>query len=223
MSENREIVIPGQLVGEGVKCDNSCYLEGGKVYSLVRGLVRMSGDRVSIIPVSGPYMPKVGDMVIGTIVEDFGKVYLVDTKTAYYSVVREERDDDRRSRNRSERRPQVKYNIGDLVSGKISSVDELHESQLTGVWKLEDGLTMEVDPKKVPRVIGKHRSMINQIKDKTGCNIAVGQNGIIWLKGGKTNIAIEAIRKVEAEAHTSGLTDRITQMLDEALSRSNKE
>ncbi len=220
--KDREIVIPGQLIGENAKAGSLCYAEDNKVYSLVRGLVRTDKDRVNVIPVRGPYIPKVGDMVIGPIVEDFGEVYLVDIKGAYYSVIKEERRMGRGGGRHNDKKPE-KYNLGELISGKVRSVNEVHESKLTGVWRLEGGLTIEVDPKKVPRIIGKHRSMINMIKEKTGCNIAVGQNGLIWINKGRSNLAVDAIRKIESEAHTSGLTDRITESLSKKVKKSDSK
>ena len=67
------------------------------------------------------------------------------------------------------------------------------------------------------RVIGKGGNMVNMIKDATLTKIMVGQNGIMWLDGVPENviIAIEAIRTVEREAHTVGLTDRISKFLEE--------
>ena len=60
--------------------------------------------------------------------------------------------------------------------------------------------------------------MISMIKQETGCQIILGLNGVILVTG-KTpddeELAITAIRKIEEESHTTGLTDRITQLLKE--------
>ena len=55
--------------------------------------------------------------------------------------------------------------------------------------------------------------MINLIKDKTGCHISVGQNGYIWLAGEYEDIAEKAIRLVEEDAPSEGLTDRVAAFL----------
>jgi exosome complex component RRP4 len=208
--QDRDIVVPGQLIGDGLKHDTTCFTENGKVYSLVRGLARVSDNRVEVIPLSGPYMPKVGDVVVGRVTEDFGGIYLVDIDSAYYCIIREKPD---RNKVRTSN-----YAIGDIISGKVFQVDEVHESDLDGIFKLTGGLIIKVDPKRIPRVIGKNRSMVNTIREKTGCSLVVGQNGLVWVKGEKAELAITAIKKVEAEAHTSGLTDRITEMLNNELS-----
>ena len=54
------------------------------------------------------------------------------------------------------------------------------------------------------------------IKRETGCQIFLGQNGLVLISGKSaesSNLAAIAIRKIENESHTSGLTDRVTKML----------
>jgi exosome complex component RRP4 len=73
----------------------------------------------------------------------------------------------------------------------------------------------------VPRVIGKKGSMIKLLKQMTKCEITVGQNGNIWIKGERQmeDIVERAIFKIDQEAHIPGLTDRIKKILETELSR----
>ena len=80
--------------------------------------------------------------------------------------------------------------------------------------KLIGGRILKITPSKVPRVIGKAGSMIELIKDKTKCQIIVGQNGVIWIKGEKESLASKTILMIEKESHISGLTDKITKFLE---------
>jgi exosome complex component RRP4 len=60
--------------------------------------------------------------------------------------------------------------------------------------------------------------MISMIKQETNCQIILGLNGVILVTGKSPEdeeLAITAIRKIEEESHTTGLTDRITQFLKE--------
>jgi exosome complex component RRP4 len=84
-----------------------------------------------------------------------------------------------------------------------------------GLRKLSGGVVISVNPSKVPRVIGKNGSMVTMVKRATNCNIAVGQNGLVWVQGAPKDqiTAIAAIRKIEEEAHTSGLTERMEKEL----------
>jgi exosome complex component RRP4 len=121
--------------------------------------------------------------------------------------------------------PQV-LDAGDLVVAKVVSYDRTHDPQLTvaepGLGKITRGQILKVTPTKVPRIIGRKGSMISMIKQETGCNIILGVNGVVLITG-KTledeQLAMMAILKIEAESHTTGLTDRITQMLKEEKSK----
>jgi exosome complex component RRP4 len=78
-------------------------------------------------------------------------------------------------------------------------------------------MVIEVSPSKVPRVIGKNGSMIQMLENMTGCRVYVGQNGRIWIDGDLENIvrAVQAIRMIEDEAHSSGLTEKIKSFLEQ--------
>jgi exosome complex component RRP4 len=84
--------------------------------------------------------------------------------------------------------------------------------------KITGGQIIEITPSKIPRLIGRKGSMVNMIKQETDCKIIIGQNGLVLVRG-KTleneQLAIKAIRKVERESHTSGLTDRVSRMIKE--------
>ena len=69
------------------------------------------------------------------------------------------------------------------------------------------------------RLIGKKGSMINMIKDKTNCKIIVGQNGLVWVKGEEDmeQLTKDIIHMIEAEAHTSGLTNKVKNKLSLAI------
>jgi exosome complex component RRP4 len=116
--------------------------------------------------------------------------------------------------------------VGDLVVAKILSYDRTHDPQITvaepGLGKITRGQIVKITPTKIPRVIGKKGSMISMIKQETGCQIILGLNGVVLVTG-KTpeeeQAALMAIHKIEEESHTSGLTDRITQMLRKEKSK----
>ncbi len=85
-----------------------------------------------------------------------------------------------------------------------------------GFGKITRGQITEITPTKIPRLIGKKGSMITTIKKEVGCQILVGQNGLVLISGKSPEderLAIVAIRKIEEEAHTSGLTDRVAEMI----------
>jgi exosome complex component RRP4 len=112
------------------------------------------------------------------------------------------------------------FDVGDMMIAQIVAYDRTRDPLLTvlerGLGKVTRGQIIEITPTKIPRVIGKKGSMVTTIKNETGCQVIIGQNGRIVVAG-KTpedeRLAIMAIRVIEQEAHTSGLTDRVTEML----------
>jgi len=113
------------------------------------------------------------------------------------------------------------YTFGDYIVCKIINVTTQKLVDVTmkgpGLRKLYGGRIIRINTHKVPRVIGKKGSMVSMIKQATGSKIIVGQNGITWLQNDDPNmelLTVETIRKIAAEAHISGLTDRIKQFLE---------
>jgi exosome complex component RRP4 len=111
--------------------------------------------------------------------------------------------------------------IGDMVVAKIWAVNKRGidlSIKSRGLGKIEEGLIMQINPNKVPRVIGKEGSMIKMIKDETGCNITVGQNGYIWIKGDKIEdelYAKKAVLFVSEKSFISGLTEEMKDWFKE--------
>ncbi|MEM0333178.1 MAG: exosome complex RNA-binding protein Rrp4 [Candidatus Aenigmatarchaeota archaeon] len=214
----REIVLPGSYIDErkGRKLIN-CYVEGEKVYSKVLGILKISEEEIAVIPLAGKYIPKVGDRVIGIIDEIEVSGWWVDINSPYKAflplgeAVEEFVDLKKVDLSRF-------YDIGDVIFCRISKVTKNKIVQVSMkdmiARKLFGGVTIKITPFKVARVIGKGGSMIELIKNKTKCEIYVGQNGLIWIKGHNKEKAIKAILTIEREAHTVGLTEKISKMLE---------
>jgi exosome complex component RRP4 len=111
--------------------------------------------------------------------------------------------------------------VGDLAIFKVVDVDPSMKVELAPkegqLRVLRSGRIVEISYTKVPRVIGRAGSMISLLKSKLDVNIFVGKNGRIWINGKAEDedLAIKVIKRIEREAHTSGLTDRITKFLEE--------
>jgi exosome complex component RRP4 len=61
--------------------------------------------------------------------------------------------------------------------------------------------------------------MVEMVKELTGTQIVVGQNGLVWVKGDNEDIAVEAILTIEEKSHTQGLTDYIKEMIQNKLKK----
>jgi exosome complex component RRP4 len=224
--EKRQLVVPGDLIAEGdyIAGDNT-YKEKDKIFASRVGIVEYETKRVDVVALKSFYIPRMGDIVIGTITEVGFNGWMVDINSPYPALLRASDVLSRPFKPQKDDLPQV-LDAGDLVGAKIVSYDRTHDPQLTvaepGLGKITRGQILRVTPTKVPRIIGRKGSMISTIKQETGCNIILGVNGVVLITG-KTledeQLAMMAIQKIEAESHTTGLTDRITQMLKEEKSK----
>jgi exosome complex component RRP4 len=221
--QKREVVVPGQLLADGrYRASFGTYDEDGKIFSSLVGLAELRGNTVKVVALEGTYIPKEGDLVIATINIVAGNNWKVDIGGPYGASLHA---------NNALRRPYSDdiseyMDIGDVISAEVIAFDRNSGPFLgmkgRGLTVLTDGMVLEVSPAKIPRIIGRRGSMINMINDHLKIDSIVGQNGRIWIKAPSTEIlrlAIKAFRTIETQAHTSKLTDRISSMLVEELSK----
>lgn len=213
----KKLVIPGDFLSDDVKlADEGTYIEDGKVFSSVFGIASLK-NQIKVAPLSGKYIPRQGDLVIGIITEVSFSNWIVDIRSPYEGLLHIS-EFPRRIDN-SEMSKYIK--VGDSIMTLVKDVDQSMKVELTlndqRLRLIKDGRVIEVTPSKVPRLIGRSGSMIAMLKNETNCNIFIGQNGRIWLTGKDKNLDLAArtIQKIEKESHIPGLTDRIVKFLKE--------
>ena len=178
------------------------------------GRVSLRNKKIRVIPLKSKYVPKKGDVVIGKIKDVRFSMWDVDINSPYSGILPafEVFGREKKELNRT-------FDVGDVLFLRVVDVDEIKKAKLglkgRGMGKFKGGIIVDIAPTKVPRLIGKKGSMINMIKDKTNCKIVVGQNGLVWVKGNDDmeQLTREIIQLIEAEAHTSGLTNKIKNKL----------
>ncbi len=220
--EKRQLVTPGDLLAEGdYLAGENAVLEDGKVYATRVGLFDTAGKVVSVVALRGTYLPQVGDEVIGKVIDVGLYSWLMDIASPYPGVIHASDVFDRSFNPQKDVLTEV-FNVGDYVLAQIVSFDRTKDPTLTtrgrGFGKISHGRVVEIVPAKLPRLIGKKGSMVNMLKKETGCQILIGQNGRVLVSGKSQRdeeLAILAIRKIEAEAHTRGLTDRVRNLIEE--------
>ena len=215
----RKIVIPGEVI---VKGDD--YLPGewtekteDGIISLRYGLAEEINRLVKVIPLSGVYHPRRGNVVIGKVENVTYNGWVVDIgseDTAFLSLMEVPKFVNKDNLEEV-------MDIGDSVVVKIWGINRRGidlSIKSRGLGKIEEGIIIEINSYKVPRVIGKEGSMIKIIKEETGCNITVGQNGFVWIKGDKIEdelLAKKAIFFVAEKSFISGLTDEVIKWFKE--------
>ncbi|WP_406535735.1 exosome complex RNA-binding protein Rrp4 [Methanobrevibacter sp.] len=213
--ENKDLVIPGQILADDeYYSGRGTFKENGKICSSLMGLVSLRNKKLRVIPLKSKYVPKKGDVVIGKINDVRFSMWDVDINSPYSGILPafEVFGREKKELNKV-------YDVGDVLFLRVVDVDEIKKAKLglkgRGMGKFKGGIIVDIAPTKVPRLIGKKGSMINMIKDKTKCKIVVGQNGLVWVKGDEDmeQLTKNIIHLIEAEAHTSGLTNKIKNKL----------
>jgi len=222
LTQEKEIAVPGECLAEGMDYlpGYGTYREGEKIFSSRLGLVLLDGRALKIIAVSGRYLPKRGDTIIGRVFEVTFSGWMIETNSAYSAMLNmKEATSDFIPKGADLTRY---VNFGDYIVCNIINVTSQNLIDVTmkgpGLRKLAGGRVIHVNTNKVPRIIGKKGSMVSMIKQATGCRIIVGQNGIIWIESddpASELLTIETIKKIESESHKSGLTDEIKEFLEQ--------
>ena len=222
---DKEISVPGETlaIGMDILPGIGTYRDGENIVANRLGLAMIEGRTIKLIPLSGRYIPKTGDTIICKVIDVGFNGWRLDTNSAY-SAMLSMKDATSEFIARGANLTQY-YDLGDHIVCKIVNVTSQKLIDVTmkgpGLRKLKGGRIIEVNPSKVPRIIGKQGSMVLMVKDATKCNISVGQNGLIWIDGEPMNelLAIQTIRKIEKESHMSGLTDKIKEHLEKEIKK----
>ncbi|MBI2085448.1 MAG: RNA-binding protein [Candidatus Aenigmarchaeota archaeon] len=218
LKNERDLVVPGEILAEGLDYlpGYGAFREGDKILAKNVGMVSIHERNIGVNALAGVYMPKAGDKVIAEVLDVQMSTWFLDISAPYdASLSIGEASEEYVERGADLSRI---IDVGDLLYAKIVSVSKYKNIQLTMkdvmCKKLRGGKIVSITPSKVPRLIGKAGSMISMIKEKTGCNIVIGQNGRVWIKGENEDLATQAVAMVNEKSHLDGLTNTITEFLN---------
>lgn len=191
-------------------------------FSKFIGLAESRDDLHFVIPLSGVYSPKRGDGVIGRITEVIFQKWILDINSPYEATLPlSEGVEGFVDLTKADLT--MYFDYGDVLFSEIMSVSKQKHITMTmrsrKCRKLKGGRLIRVTPAKVPRIIGKGGSMVEMIKQMTGTQIVVGQNGVVWVRGENEDLAAEAILTIEERAHMHGLTDHIKSLLEQRVGK----
>jgi len=215
----RKQVIPGDVIASGDHRYGSYIEKRGSDYIALRiGLAEVSSDGVKLIPLTGPYIPHVDDQVVGKVIDTSGFGWEIDINSSFFGYLPASfvfgRDFSPATHDLSS-----KFKVGDLLLCKIEAFDRSRDPQISirgpGLGKVPKGEIVKISPTKVPRLIGRKGYMVNMISAQTGCELKVGQNGLVVVSGPPEGIlkAANAIKMIEEEAHLADLTTKVQNFL----------
>ncbi len=217
--KQRNVVIPGEVIVKGSEYlpGEGTEKKGEEIIAIRYGLAEERNRLVKVIALSGIYEPRKGNIVIGKVEDITFNGWIVDIGIADNAFL-----------SLSEVPKYVAkgglsevLDIGDMVVAKISNIGG-RGADLTiksrGLGKIDGGIIIHINSNKVPRVIGKEGSMINLIKNETGCNITVGQNGLVWIKGDRVEDELfvkKAIEFISKKSYLNGLTEEVKKWFEQ--------
>ncbi len=214
----RKIVIPGEVVAKGHDFlpGEGTEKRGEEIVAIRYGLLEESAGLVKVIALSGTYQPRRGNVVIGKVenLTFYGWVINIDAAdNAFLPLQEVPKYVDK------EGMAEV-LDIGEMVAAKIIGVNGRGIDltvKMRGLGRLDEGMIINVNPNKVPRIIGKEGSMISLLKEESGCDVTVGQNGMVWIKGDKVEdelLVKKAIEFISEKSMASGLTEEIKEWFE---------
>ncbi len=221
MDNKRKYVIPGDLVTTGpFRPEQNVILEGNKIISTTIGISEIYDDSVRVIPLTGKYIPKINDIVIGKVISHTSLSWELDINSCYVGFLPAQ---DVFGRDFSAHADELasKLKSGDLVAARIANFDRTRDPLVTisdrDLGKIDSGDLVKISPSKVPRLIGKRGSMIQMIEMATNAAVTIGQNGWVVVSCETPEgllKAKKAIEMINEKAHVANLTDQVKEMLE---------
>ena len=214
----RKITIPGEVLasGEDYLPGEGTEKRGNDVIAVRYGLLEETNKLFKVIPLTGVYSPRRGNVVIGRVENITFNGWVMDIgtpQTAFIPISETPRYVDKNGLDEV-------LDIGDMAIAKIMDISKRGIDltiKIRGLGRIDAGIIMKINSNKVPRVIGKEGSMISMIKDETKCDITVGQNGYIWIQGDNVEdelYAKKAITFIVENSFVEGLTEEVKKWFE---------
>ncbi len=215
-----QFVLPGDIIVTGdYRPEQNVILEGDRLMSTAIGFSEIKDDLVTVTPLTGLYTPKTDDLVIGKIVSHNALSWEVNINS-YYPGILIASDVFGKDYSPSRDDLSLKLITGDIILARITNVnsrDPLITIIGENLGKIDSGELVKISPTKIPRLLGKHKSMIQSIEESTNVTITVGQNGFIILKcddSAGLQKAIASIKMIGMTHDDATLEEKVQNILD---------
>jgi len=215
----RKQVIPGDVIATGDYRYGSYVEKRGDSYIALRiGLAEIGREGIKLNPMTGPYLPRPEDEVIGKVIDINGFGWVIDINSCFDGFLPASFVFGREF-SPSTHDLTTKFKVGDIIGCRIESFERSRDPQISirghGYGKIPKGEIIKISPTKVPRLIGRRGAMINMISERTSCDVKVGQNGVVVVTGPPEGIVktAEAIKMIENETHAADLARKVEEHL----------
>ena len=217
MNQNQS-VLPGDVIATGdYRPDQNVIHDNDRVISTTIGFSETKDNLISVIPVTGFYVPSVDDLVIGKIISHNALSWEVDINS-YYSGILLASDIFGKDYSPSRDDLSLKLNTSDIILARVANMgsrDPLLTIVGENLGRMDSGELIKISPTTIPYLTD---SMIQTIETSTNATLTVGQNGLIVLKCDNSNgltKAIKSIKAIDMMRNNDDMEEKIKNFLDE--------
>ncbi len=211
-----KLVIPGDVVAKGnFRSWSNVFKKGEEYFSMFVGRAEVGGGRLRVIRLTGPYIPKIGDFVIGVVTDVQPLAATLDINSYVNGFIMANAFFKRRI-DPSRYDLSKKVNLGDLVAAKVQRIERGKDVflQPDQKWKVEGDAVFYISPAKAHYIYTSRSRIPSKIKELTGAEIRFGVNGVVVVKGDlkKIEMVKKALDVIELKYDLNGLYNEIIKV-----------
>ena len=187
----QRLVTPGMAIGplSGMRVGSGAISHNDEIIATKLGWVREFNGTVSVDPITSPYLPRSGDLIIGNVAEVRNNLWFMDINGSFQGLLPMSLAPWKVEFGQARQH----MDIGDSALARVQEVDECHNVVLTmkgvGLRRLSQGAIVEIPVNHIERIRGENNSHLDRMKDISDCRIIIGENGRIWIDGDDTGIS----------------------------------
>ena len=208
------LVTPGSAIGpvSGRRVGTGALIQGDEIIATRVGHVRERHGTVSVDPVASCYMPRSGDLVIGTVVEARSNLWFLDINGPFQALL-----------PMSLAPWKVEFggtrdhaDINDSLLMRVQEVDEVQNVVATmkgiGLRRLAEGAVLNVDVQHIDTLRAEGAALLKRLRDLSDCRLVLADNGRLWADGDAAGI--DWLRALLRAVAAAGRSDRFEAILD---------
>ena len=190
-------VFPGDVIATGdYRPEQNVILDDDRLISTTIGFSEMKDNSVSVIPLTGFYVPNIDDLVIGKIISHNALSWEVNINS-YYPGILLASDIFGKDYSPSRDDLSLKLTVGDIILARVTGMgsrDPLITIAGENLGRLDSGELVKISSTTIPYLTD---SIIQTIESSTNTSITVGKNGLIILKCDNSTGLTKAIKSIK--------------------------
>ncbi len=213
-----DLVIPGDKIEieDGWKPGSGVLIANDVMVATKLGHIDISGTTVNVNPVHTTYFPRPGDLVIAVVEGMRANIWFMELNAPFNAIL-----------PMSLAPNKVEYggtrdamDVGTTLLCRVQEVDESHSSVVTmkgvGLRKINSGFVDTVPPHLTELLSKGHDSIVQHLKDVSGCRIILAANGRVWVDGPESSIRTvrRALDFIKDNQNSSSLDNELRDHLN---------